>query len=89
MEKVQLNSNGLEQSKNDKSSTLPHKTSTIQYGNRKRTHARAFSQTLEHEKFKNEIRQRNKKRGLSIERSKARTNEIELPTAYHYPIKIQ
>ena len=50
------------------------------------THARVLSQTLAHGNSKNEVRQRNseegKKRGASIERSKAGTKKKEVLTAY-------
>ena len=56
---------------------------TIQYGYKTwGTHARVFSQTLAHGNSTNEIRQRDrirdadgKKRGVSMERSKAGTNK--------------
>ena len=61
------------------------KEGTIQYGNRKSgTHARVFSQTLEHGNSKNEIRERKdkdgKKSGVSVERDKERSpNDLFLP----------
>ena len=57
------------------------------------THARVFSQTLTHGNSKNEIRQRNIRRrlktGVSMERSIRAGKNKEVPTAYHYLMKIQ
>ena len=69
--------------------TMWKKEGTIQYGYRTwGTHARVFSQTLTHGNSKNEIRQRTdedgKKRGVSMERSKARTNKIS-PNGLTHP----
>ena len=49
------------------------------------THARVFSQTLEHGNSMNEIRRRDeegKKRGMSVEKVK-RARKKEVPTAYN------
>ena len=40
-------------------------------------------------KYDNGTDEEVKKRGVSMERSKAGTKEIQVPTAYHYLIKIQ
>ena len=69
------------------------KLSTIQYGFRKcGTHALVFSQTLAHGNSKNEIDNETdedgKKRGVSMEKSKAGTKEIS-PDSLSLLIKIK
>ena len=55
------------------------------------THARVFSQTLAHGNSKmkyDKETEEGKKRDVSMARSKTGTKEKEVPTAYHYLIKV-